>query len=105
MQEKLVRITTDDTHQTFTFPGKPGEKPDQIWEVQLQIRCISVNDKLYPAPQPFSGGTVIHLLRETLEEYGLLPNTKPKPPPEPVEANVTELALRFLAHLGVYPTE
>jgi len=101
MLNNITRITTDDTKKTYDFPD--ASAPAQIWELKLTLTCLS---NCYGRLERGTGSTaaVVHLERKTIEDHGLRPRVETRKN-VPVEETPADLAIKFLASIGVYPTE
>jgi len=99
--QNINRITTEDTKKTYDFPD-----PDNphLYSVELKITAVGSNGS-----EQF--GVVcakqIHLEENTLLKAGLLRQQYNMPDEKevPTEETPTDLILRLLEHVGVYPTE
>jgi hypothetical protein len=102
MKENFTKIVTDDTKESFIYPGIGN--PDQIWEITLQARCLYKlpNGKLQPGVSSIKGEPV-YVKRETLEKHGLLPKVIIRES-DPIQQPV-DLFIKFLGSLGFYPVE
>lgn len=100
MIKKVIQVTTDDTGETYEFPG---DNNPNLFVVEVRIKRI---DK---------GGTtaiyvddpvvkILHLEERTLQDAGLTPRPK-KEQDTPLVETAEDLILRLLAMCEVYPGE
>ena len=99
--KSILRITTEDTQQTYEFPDTTNPP---ICAVKIEIALIHSQGHSYFGPGSAATETIVHLELATIENAGLRPMRKERKNELPVETP-EDLILRLLEHVGIYPTE
>lgn len=65
MRQIVTKITTDDTHKTYEFPG---DNNPQIWEIEICVRAINKENGQSTGKW---GNTVrLHVEQQSLNQIG-----------------------------------
>lgn len=100
LTQKII-VKTADTNETLEYPN--GPKWGDYWQVGITARAIDDRGGVGTNASP----VLIHVCRQTLVNYGLLPVAEgDAPPPVAVTKEKAEaLLLKLLALVGVHPNE